>query len=268
MRPVNLIPPEERRGDRAPLRKGALSYAIVGGLAAILVGTVMVVMTNNTIGERKAEIVTLEASEAAARAEAESLSSFAEFSSISGARVSTVSSLAQSRFDWDRILRELSLVIPEDVALTELDGSVAGGSSGGSRLSAGVTGPSLSMAGCAADHQAVARFLQDLRDIDGVTRVGISGSRVIEDGEGGESGSETACPPEARLAEFEITAAFDEVTVPLADPAPTAEATATPASADNGIADAQAEEQAVRDSIDEQSEKARKATNLIPGVER
>ena len=31
MRPVNLIPPEERRGDHAPLRAGALSYVIVGG---------------------------------------------------------------------------------------------------------------------------------------------------------------------------------------------------------------------------------------------
>ena len=26
MRPVNLIPPEERRGDQAPLRTGPLAY--------------------------------------------------------------------------------------------------------------------------------------------------------------------------------------------------------------------------------------------------
>ena len=31
MRPVNLIPPEERRGESAPLRAGAASY---GGLAS------------------------------------------------------------------------------------------------------------------------------------------------------------------------------------------------------------------------------------------
>ena len=30
MRPVNLIPPEDRRGDRAPLRAGSLSYVVVG----------------------------------------------------------------------------------------------------------------------------------------------------------------------------------------------------------------------------------------------
>ena len=34
MRPVNLIPPEERRGERAPMRTGPLSYVVVAVLAA------------------------------------------------------------------------------------------------------------------------------------------------------------------------------------------------------------------------------------------
>ena len=37
----------------------------------------------------------------------------------------TVSSLAQSRFDWERVLRELSLVIPEDVWLVKVTGTVS-----------------------------------------------------------------------------------------------------------------------------------------------
>lgn len=36
MRPVNLIPPEERRGERAPMRTGSLSYLLVGALALVL----------------------------------------------------------------------------------------------------------------------------------------------------------------------------------------------------------------------------------------
>ena len=36
MRPVNLIPPEDRRGDHAPLRAGVASYVIVGVLALAL----------------------------------------------------------------------------------------------------------------------------------------------------------------------------------------------------------------------------------------
>ena len=34
MRPVNLIPPDERRGDRAAMRTGAFSYVLIGGLGA------------------------------------------------------------------------------------------------------------------------------------------------------------------------------------------------------------------------------------------
>ena len=34
MRPVNLIPPEDRRGQHAPLRTGPLAYILVGALVA------------------------------------------------------------------------------------------------------------------------------------------------------------------------------------------------------------------------------------------
>ena len=34
MRPVNLIPPEDRRGEQAPLRTGPLAYVLVGALVA------------------------------------------------------------------------------------------------------------------------------------------------------------------------------------------------------------------------------------------
>ena len=42
-------------------------------------------------------------------------------------RTETVDSLAQSRFDWERVMRELALVIPEDVWLESLTGTVAPG---------------------------------------------------------------------------------------------------------------------------------------------
>ncbi len=38
MRPVNLIPPEERRDGTAKLRGGPLAYILVGALAALLAG--------------------------------------------------------------------------------------------------------------------------------------------------------------------------------------------------------------------------------------
>jgi hypothetical protein len=101
--------------------------------------------------------------------------------------VATVQSLADSRFDWERVLRELALVIPDDVSLVDLNASSGAasaatggeeGSEGGSTLSGGVAGPSLSLNGCAAGHAGVAGFITALEDIDGATRVGVQSSTM------------------------------------------------------------------------------------------
>ena len=59
MRPVNLIPPDMRRGDSAPLRTGPLAYIVLGALALVLVGVTMLVLTSNEVAEKKDELVTL-----------------------------------------------------------------------------------------------------------------------------------------------------------------------------------------------------------------
>jgi Tfp pilus assembly protein PilN len=282
MRAVNLIPPEERRGERAPLRSGGLSYVVVGTLAVLLLAVSVLVLTSNQIKDREAEVAALEASETAAMVEAESLRGFAEFASLSQARAQTVTSLAQSRFDWERVLRELSLVLPDDIWLVSLSGGAspgAGGADGGDgALRQAVQGPALSMVGCGASHEAVAGFLEALEDIDGVTRVGISRSVLGDTGtEGGSTGDTSGdCQTRDFIAQFEIVAAFDEVVVaaaPGATPAPVTppatEAPTAPAAADgSGVSEAQAERQRGTDSAAEQTDEARTATNLVPGVTR
>ena len=47
MRPVNLIPPEERPGERRPMRGGPLAYVIVGALAAAVIGVAALAITGN-----------------------------------------------------------------------------------------------------------------------------------------------------------------------------------------------------------------------------
>ena len=79
-----------------------------------------VVLTNNELGERKSEAAKLEGEDAVAAARAQRLSVYTNFRSLSEARVQTVSELADSRFDWERVMRELSLVLPDDVWLVEL----------------------------------------------------------------------------------------------------------------------------------------------------
>ena len=125
MRPVNLIPPEDRRGDHAPLRAGSLSYVIVGGIAAVLVAVVALVLTQNSITDRENEIAQLEVARDAATQRAQALAPYAEFASLQEQRELTISSLAQSRFDWERVLRELAIIIPTDITLNSLEATTS-----------------------------------------------------------------------------------------------------------------------------------------------
>ncbi len=247
MRPVNLIPPEDRRGEHAPLRTGPLPYVLLGALVAILIGVTALVLIGNQIADSKNEVATLEQEDAAASAQAQRLAAYTEFRSMSEQRVATVSSLADSRFDWERVMRELSLVLPSDVWLVGLTATAApgvgieGGGSGGdaSGMRGAIAGPALELSGCAKGQEAVAGLVTALEDIDGVTRVGVQASELPEkdeaSGGGGDSSSGSEeCRTRNFIAKFEIVVAFDAAPVPAstsgeAVPA-TPEATETPTS--------------------------------------
>lgn len=218
MRPVNLIPPEERRGEHAPLRSGALAYILIGSLVALLVGVTVLVLANNQISERKAEVATLEGEVAQAQAEAERLAAYTQFRTMSEQRVATVASLADSRFDWERVMRELALVLPSDVWLVSLDASVSSGSGGGDsggNLRAAAPGPALQLSGCAREQEGVAGFVTALKDIDGVTRVGVQSSQLADaqSGAGGGDDGGDDCRTREFIAKFEIVVAFDAAPV-------------------------------------------------------
>ena len=124
------------------------------------------------MSKRKAEKVSLEAQVADAEAAAQQGQSFSDFASVQQARQATVTALAESRFDWERVLRQLAIVIPNDVWITSLNATVSAdaasalstssptsGGSAGSGASDSITGPSLEIQGCAGGHEAVADSL-------------------------------------------------------------------------------------------------------------
>ena len=299
MRPVNLIPPEDRRGDKAPARTGPLAYVVVAVLAVALFAITALVLTANQISDNESEKADLENQVAAAQAEAQRFNSFADFAALQQARQETVTTLAQSRFDWERVLRELAIVIPGDVWLTGLSASVspdaaASDSTSGTSIAAtpeNVQGPSLEIQGCASGHEAVARFLAALRDIDGVTRVSVLSSDKPEasssaGGEGATDQTAGACSTRQFISAFQVVAAFDAVeipvgTAPLAPSAPTATtppASPAPAAATEGEATASAADQSQvsdsqqqldqqKQSSGQQTQRGRKAVDtFVPGT--
>lgn len=244
MRPVNLIPPEDRRGGSAPLRTGPLPYVVLGGLVVALLAVVAMVLANNQISEREGEVAKLEREDAAAAAKAQRLAAYTEFRAMSEQRVATVSELADSRFDWERVMRELALILPNDAWLVGLTATAApgvtveGGSTGeSSGMRGAVPGPALELSGCAKGQEAVAGFVTALEDIDGVTRVGVQSSELPEKGSGdssgggGGGGSESGeeCRTQKSIAKFTIVVAFDAAPVPASASAEAPVATAVPA---------------------------------------
>jgi Tfp pilus assembly protein PilN len=216
MRPVNLIPPEERPGGRKPLRSGPLAYIVVGAFALALIAITALIVTNSKISDRKSEVTQLESRQTTLEAKATALAPYNQFTSVREQRQATITSLAQSRFDWERVLTELSLVIPPDVQLSSLDGSAAAGvatSGAGGAMRMSIPGPAFEIVGCAPSQAAVAEFIEALKEIDGVTRVGMSSSTGGESESGGAASAST-CEAGGQNFQFAMVAGFDAAPVP------------------------------------------------------
>ena len=186
MRAVNLIPTDARRGSAAPDRSGGAVYVLLGALAIAVVVLASYVLTQNSISDRQAQLVKVKRDADTAQATAVALQPYRTFAQLSQTRVATVRSLADSRFDWERAMRDLALVLPNDVWLTTFVGTVAPGINFGS---AGVSGssdtgtlrssqqvPAVELVGCTVNQAEVARVMARLRLIQGVTQVALASS--------------------------------------------------------------------------------------------
>jgi type IV pilus assembly protein PilN len=276
MRPVNLVPKEYRRGALAGKGGETFSYVLIGALAVLLLGVVAVVLTGNSVSDKKAEIAKLKQQEADEQARADAMAPYANFATLEQTRTATVASLAQSRFDWQRALQELSKVIPPAVSLTGLTGtaspSAALQSSAQVQTRGSIAGPALEVSGCAPGQVDVATFVAAIEDIDGVTRVGLESSGSAGGSTGGSgaaatsTGGGTDC---GNQMPFSLVAAFDAAPVPptgdagaLTLPAP---ATPSPAPDGGGVGQADQQQASQQRNVQSAKDKTEQATHLIPG---
>lgn len=227
MRPVNLTPGTERRGPvSAGGRTGLLPYVAVAALVLALAGVLGVVLFGNQVEDKRAEVASLEAEAVVAEQRAQALAPFVSFQQLRDARVQTIDSLARSRFDWERVVRELSKLIPKGVWLSNMTGTITPEvqveDGAGISLRGTIPGPAIELVGCARSQPEIARLIAAVNDVDGVTRVaavnGIKPSTAKDastdasaEAEGDATG---ACPASAPA--FQLVAAFDAVPVPAA----------------------------------------------------
>jgi hypothetical protein len=244
MKAVNLIPTEQRAGSAMGVgRSEGAAYAVMvvlGGLAllAFLYGR-----ADHQISSRRAEAATLTARAQSAQAEASQLAPFTTFVALREQRENAVSSLVDSRFDWAHVFHEFGRVLPSQVSVASLSGTIGasatGGAAGaaappaasatpaasgtpaaagtGSPASAAASGPAVTsatppgsvplftLAGCATSQPAVALLLDRLRLIDGVSSVTLQSSSK---GGGGAAGGGGCSPHEPA---YTVQIAFDPI---------------------------------------------------------
>lgn len=210
MRPVNLLPDEHRPRRASGARKGS-AYVVVGVLGFLVVTLTLYVMTANKVSSSKEKTAQAQSELDDARRKMQSLQSFGSFASIKTVRTASVRDLAQVRFDWERLMRELALVLPDGMWLSEADASTKPSDTAGPAAAAAPTGPTAMLTGCARRQPDVARFMVRLRKLHGVDDVELQESSQADAGAGAAAPSSTG-PAGADcgdLYKFTINLTFD-----------------------------------------------------------
>jgi Tfp pilus assembly protein PilN len=206
---VNLIPSEQRRARPTGERSGG-AYVAIGVLGVLLVMALAYVLTANSANSNSSKAEAAKQQADALEAQAQQLGSFTNFAAVKQQRLASVMTTAQTRFDWERLLRELSRVMPEDSWLQSADASASGdddasstSSTSTTTTSAEPTGPTATLVGCTPAQRDVARLLVRLRQMYRVSEVTLNAS-TREDA----AATETSFDNCGRFYQFDVTVSF------------------------------------------------------------
>jgi Tfp pilus assembly protein PilN len=186
MRAVNLLPVDERRrtrleGVRTPL------LVVAGGVAAVTTGAVFLAMSAaGTADERRAELAAVEATIARLPEAPDPAVSQGILLAERSDRIRALAAALETRISFDRVLREISLVLPEDAWLTGLTATAPvniapAGTSEVPLPPVATTGPEgITIQGATYSHDSVARVLSRLSVVPSLENVRLTTSaRVV-----------------------------------------------------------------------------------------
>ena len=183
MRAFNLLPKEEVRAEKEG-RQSAIPHVIVA-LAGVLVfaalaafylsSSASVTKKTGQVDDLRGELASLQVPEKKPHSGA----SDAKIDSERATRTAALSTALADRLAWDRILRELALILPSDVALDSLDATAPSPGSAGAATSGGVS--TVRITGKAASQEAIARLLSRLQVIPEFGTVQLEFATASED---------------------------------------------------------------------------------------
>ena len=209
MRPVNLLPYEQRR--RAPREAaaggGKGAYGVLAVLTVLLALVAAYVLTSNQVTDNQNQTAAAKTEADRLEAKAALAADYVDFAAIAEQRVASVAGVAEARFDWERFMRELSRIMPEGSWLQSSDASVTGALGTAETTApapaAAAVGPSATLVGCTPHQSDVAALMVRLRQLHRVNDVELIES-VQE--QAGQLATFESC---GRLYSFELTLSFD-----------------------------------------------------------
>jgi Tfp pilus assembly protein PilN len=208
MRPVNLVPQDQRRRDRGD-SSGKGAHVALAVLAILLGLVVSYVLTSNQVTERKNETAAVTAEADSLEAEAAKRAAYTDFAQIAQARLQSVGAVASTRFDWERVMREVALVMPAGSWLQSADASVAGadGAAPATTTTSSVApvSPTANFVGCTPNQEDAARIMVRMRQMHRVQDVKLNGSSQAE------SGTPATVESCGSLYTFDVTVTFSPV---------------------------------------------------------
>ena len=194
MRAVNLLPGGEEQGRKVPPLP-----VLAGCVGAVLVSALLAVMflsASAGVAKKQRALEQIQAEYAAMPAPAPASPVVAELPQQRQTRVTALATVLGQRVAWDRLLREVSQVVPSDVWLVTLTALAPSISPASTATPAAGAEPekSFSLIGCTYSQDSVARFLARLSIVPDLMNMTLGRSESSGDSSGGGGGGGGQCP--------------------------------------------------------------------------
>jgi len=173
MKAVNLLPRDDRRQRRAGRGNDP---RLIGGVAGTVLVTAILaawfLTASGGVAKNQERLDAVSSELAATPVPQPSAPGSSQLEQEKSARVTALSSALGGRLAWDRVLREISLVLPEDVWLTSLSAQAPSAAA-----AADVTAPAgFAINGKTYSHDGVARLLARLAVVPHLSSVQLQSS--------------------------------------------------------------------------------------------
>jgi Tfp pilus assembly protein PilN len=197
MRAVNLLPREEsgegRSGPALPVVVACVGLVLIAALLAVLY-----MSGSGKVGQQRKALAQATAVYDAIPAPAPPPAIDKQLPQERQARVAALATVLGQRVVWDRLLREVSQVVPSDVWLVTLTAQsptyLTGGAAAAVTTTAGVLPSGFIVEGCTYSQDSVARFLSRLQLVPDLSDMTLANSESGGAGSSATSGSTTSCP--------------------------------------------------------------------------